>query len=131
MVKDNNGSIPSEERALKLEKNDSKESKETPKPSKAIKRNRWKPEEVSKLIQMRGELHSQFQVAKRRMALWEEVSRGLLADGINRSPGQCKSRWASLVQEYEVCYSWAFCGLSLHFCFLLSFSICIGNFSSY
>lgn len=104
MVKENNGSILSQEHIPELEK-EGKESVEMPasKPKKAAKRNKWKPEEVLKLIQMRGELHSQFLVVKGRMALWEEISRELVADGIDRSPGQCKSRWASLVQEYEVC----------------------------
>ncbi|KAL8464207.1 hypothetical protein ACS0TY_033933 [Phlomoides rotata] len=71
------------------------------KSSKTEKRNKWKPEEVKKMIKMRGELHSRFQVLKGRMALWEEISSSLLADGISRSPGQCKSLWASLVQKYE------------------------------
>ena len=73
--------------------------------SKSVKRNKWKPEEVKSLIKMRGELHSRFQVARGRMALWEEISTNLMADGINRSPGQCKSLWTSLVQKYEVCSS--------------------------
>lgn len=72
------------------------------KSSKSAKRNKWKPEEIKTLIKMRGELHSRFQVLKGRMALWEEISSNLLAGGINRSPGQCKSLWASLVQKYEV-----------------------------
>ncbi|KAH8492879.1 hypothetical protein H0E87_022213 [Populus deltoides] len=73
--------------------------------SKSVKRNKWKPEEVKSLIKMRGELHSRFQVVRGRMALWEEISTNLMADGINRSPGQCKSLWTSLVQKYEVCSS--------------------------
>ncbi|XP_011044176.1 PREDICTED: uncharacterized protein LOC105139443 isoform X2 [Populus euphratica] len=64
-------------------------------------RNKWKPEEVKSLIKMRGELNSRFQVVRGRMALWEEISTNLMADGINRSPGQCKSLWTSLVQKYE------------------------------
>ena len=71
--------------------------------SKSVKWNKWKPEEVKSLIKMRGELHSRFQVVRGRMALWEEISTNLMADGINRSPGQCKSLWTSLVQKYEVC----------------------------
>lgn len=85
--------------------NNGNESSEMPEPqpkSKPVKRNKWKPEEVEKLIKMRKELHSRFQVVKGRMALWEEISRDLLADGFNRSPGQCKSLWSSLVQKYEV-----------------------------
>ncbi|PON77332.1 Ribonuclease J [Parasponia andersonii] len=102
VVKENNGSIMSEEQILELEK-DGKESIDATdsKPKKPAKRNKWSNQEVKKLITMRGELHSRFQVVKKRMALWEEISRELLADGINRSPGQCKSRWTSLVQEYE------------------------------
>lgn len=104
VVKEDNGSIRSQVHVPELEKED-KENVELPasKPKKPVKRNKWKPEEVLKLINMRRELHSQFQVVKRKMALWEEISRELVADGIDRSPGQCKSRWASLVQEYEVC----------------------------
>lgn len=69
--------------------------------SKSTKRNRWRSEEVKKLIRLRGDLHGRFQVARGRMALWEEISSSLLADGVNRTPGQCKSLWASLVQKYE------------------------------
>lgn len=75
--------------------------KPQPKSSNTMKRNKWKPEEVRKLIKMRGELHNRFQVLKGRMALWEEISSNLLAEGISRSPGQCKSLWTSLVQKYE------------------------------
>ncbi|KAL6177618.1 hypothetical protein ACLB2K_049143 [Fragaria x ananassa] len=82
-------------------KKDDPESTERTSPSKPVKRNKWKPEEVKKFIKMRGKLHSRFQVVKGRMALWEEISRNLLAEGINRSPGQCKSLWAPLVQKYE------------------------------
>ncbi|XP_004297533.1 PREDICTED: uncharacterized protein LOC101299666 [Fragaria vesca subsp. vesca] len=82
-------------------KKDDPESTERTSPSKPVKRNKWKPEEVKKFIKMRGKLHSRFQVVKGRMALWEEISRNLLAEGVNRSPGQCKSLWASLVQKYE------------------------------
>lgn len=69
---------------------------------KTAKRNKWKPEEVKKLIELRGELHSRFQVLRGRMALWEEISSNLLSDGITRSAGQCKSLWTSLIQKYEV-----------------------------
>ncbi|KAL1108769.1 hypothetical protein V6Z11_D03G133300 [Gossypium hirsutum] len=79
---------------------DSEMTGSQPKSSKP-KRNKWKPEEVKKLIKMRGDLHSRFQVVKGRMALWEEISTSLLEDGITRSPAQCKSLWASLVQKYE------------------------------
>ncbi|CAL5440784.1 unnamed protein product [Camellia sinensis] len=106
-VKDSNGSVPQEEHREKLKKEETKvdDMVEIPKcqskSSKPGKRNKWKPGEVMKLINMRGELHSRFQVVKQRMALWEEISANLLADGINRSPGQCKSLWTSLVQKYE------------------------------
>nr|GLL23554.1 uncharacterized protein LOC109170789 isoform X3 [Ipomoea trifida] len=76
-------------------------SKSKLKSSKSMTRNKWKPEEVKKLIKMRGELNSKFQVLKGRMALWQEISSNLLSDGVSRSPGQCKSLWASLVQKYE------------------------------
>lgn len=101
LVEEKNGLVLQEEHLKK----DDPESSETPNPPKPVKRNKWKPEEVKKFIEMRGKLHSRFQVVKGRMALWEEISRNLLADGINRSPGQCKSLWASLVQKYEVCLS--------------------------
>ncbi|KAG5230304.1 ribonuclease [Salix suchowensis] len=69
--------------------------------SEPVKRTKWKPEEVKSLIKLRGELHSRFQVVRGRMALWEEISTNLMADGINRSPGQCKYLWTSLAQKYE------------------------------
>ncbi|KAL5543944.1 hypothetical protein UlMin_007728 [Ulmus minor] len=97
VVNGSNSSTPSQEQKSEADK-DGKESNEKP---KSTKRNKWKPEEVQKLIKMRGNLHSKFKVVKGRMALWEEISKELLANGINRSPGQCKSRWASLLQEYE------------------------------
>lgn len=75
---------------------------ETKSSSKRVRRNKWKLEEIKKVIRMRGELHSRFQVVKGRMALWEEISSNLSTEGINRSPGQCKSLWASLIQKYEV-----------------------------
>ncbi|PPR83966.1 hypothetical protein GOBAR_AA36748 [Gossypium barbadense] len=105
---DNNGFIPIEEHKSELKSDDAASSgdvSELPssqlKSSKPAKRNKWTSEEVKKLIKMRGELHSRFHVVKGRMALWEEISASLLADGISRSPVQCKSRWASLVQKYE------------------------------
>lgn len=82
---------------------DSEMPKSRSKSPKPMKRNKWKPEEVKKLISMRGELHRKFEVAKKRMALWEEISTKLLAEGVNRTPGQCKSLWTSLVQKYQVC----------------------------
>lgn len=57
------------------------------------------------MIGMRDKLRDRFQIVKGRMALWEEISQNLLADGISRSPGQCKSLWTSLVLKYEVCSS--------------------------
>ncbi|KAE9604275.1 putative beta-lactamase transcription factor MYB family [Lupinus albus] len=71
------------------------------KSSKSVKRNKWKPEEIKKVIDMREELHDRFQIVKGRMALWQEISQNLSADGISRSPGQCKSLWTSLVLKYE------------------------------
>ncbi|KAK9278411.1 hypothetical protein L1049_027976 [Liquidambar formosana] len=109
LVKDSNGLVPREEYKLEPEKAGTESSEDDsvelpnsqPKSSKSGKRNKWKPEEVKKLIRMRRELHSRFQVTKGRMALWEEISTNLLAEGINRTPGQCKSLWASLNQKYE------------------------------
>ncbi|XP_060670543.1 ribonuclease J isoform X2 [Ziziphus jujuba] len=104
VIKDKNGHVPQQENIPMPEK-DGDEGSEIPKPqpksSKSVKRNKWKPEEIKKLIEMRGELDGRFQVVKGRMALWEEISTNLLAEGFNRSPGQCKSLWASLVQKYE------------------------------
>ena len=108
-----NGYVSPKEQKSNLKKDDSEDideakSEETsnsePKLSKSVKRNKWKTEEVKKLIGMRGELSDRFQVVKGRMALWEEISQKLLADGISRSPGQCKSLWTSLVVKYEVCF---------------------------
>ncbi|KAA8542137.1 hypothetical protein F0562_023289 [Nyssa sinensis] len=105
----NNGSVPPEEfleefKEKEIIEDESTETRNSQlKSSKPVKRNKWKPEEVKKLIKMREELNSRFQVVKGRMMLWEEISANLLADGINRSPGQCKSQWASLLKKYEVC----------------------------
>lgn len=68
----------------------------------AAKRNKWKPEEIKKLIKKRSELDDRFRAVKARMVLWEEISASLLQHGVDRSPGQCKSLWSSLVQKYEV-----------------------------
>jgi len=100
-----------------LKKGDSKntdeaKSEETstsePKSSKSVKRNKWKTDEVKKLIGIREELHDRFQIVKGRMALWEEISQKLSADGISRSPGQCKSLWTSLVLKYGVFFFFFF-----------------------
>jgi hypothetical protein len=129
VAKANNGFVSLSEHVSQVEKDGTESSKDESlklqgsqsKSSKSIKRNKWKPEEVKKLIDLRGELHSRFQVVKGRMALWEEISGNLSSDGINRSPGQCKSLWASLVQKYEVCSCsfWLFETLDgiLNFCY--------------
>ncbi|CAI0548161.1 unnamed protein product [Linum tenue] len=80
---------------------DDQKNRRKPSSSKSMKRNKWKHDEITKLIEMRGNLHAKFQTVKGRMALWEEISNGLMVEGIDRSPGQCKSLWASLVQKYE------------------------------
>ena len=118
MEKDNSGLVPKEEHKSDLKSDGTASSGDAsempssrPKSSKPAKRNKWKPEEVKKLIKMRGELHSRFQVVKGRMALWEEISASLLTEGISRSPAQCKSQWTFLVQKYEVRpFSLAFLG---------------------
>ncbi|PKA54785.1 Trihelix transcription factor GT-3a [Apostasia shenzhenica] len=69
--------------------------------NKSSKRNKWKPEEIKRLIKERGEMNSRFQNVKGRMALWKEVSASMSDHGITRTPAQCKSLWASLVQKYE------------------------------
>ncbi|KAI4343630.1 hypothetical protein L6164_010958 [Bauhinia variegata] len=108
-IKSDNGSVPLKEQSSQLKKDGSEDTEENepeststsePKSSKP-KSNKWKPEEVKKLIGIRGDMHERFQVVKGRMALWEEVSKNLLVDGIERSPGQCKSLWTSLAQKYE------------------------------
>ncbi|KAJ6843763.1 uncharacterized protein M6B38_116900 [Iris pallida] len=68
---------------------------------KSAKRNKWKPEEIKRLIKKRAELDERFQAVKGRMILWEEVSASLMVHGVDRTPAQCKSLWASLVQKYE------------------------------
>ncbi|CAO1942149.1 unnamed protein product [Urochloa humidicola] len=72
-----------------------------PAPVKSSKKNKWKPEEIKRLIQMRGEMNEKFQSVKGRMVLWEEISMSLMNQGISRTPAQCKSLWTSLVQKYE------------------------------
>ncbi|CAH8346353.1 unnamed protein product [Eruca vesicaria subsp. sativa] len=93
----------SREKEEEEEEDDISDSQTKSLATKRVRRNKWKPEEIKKVIRMRGELHSRFQVVKGRMALWEEISSNLSAEGINRSPGQCKSLWASLIQKYEEC----------------------------
>ncbi|BAT75980.1 uncharacterized protein HKW66_Vig0030680 [Vigna angularis] len=109
-IKANNGYVPQMEKSSPLKDGSSEDTEECnsvntsnsePKSSKSAKRNKWKHEEVKKLIGMRGELNDRFQVVKGRMALWEEISQNLLSNGISRSPGQCKSLWTSLLQKYE------------------------------
>ncbi|WOK96599.1 hypothetical protein Cni_G05306 [Canna indica] len=82
-----------------------KESSKLLNAKKTPKRNKWKPEEVKRLIKLRAGLDSKFQTVKARMVLWEEISNDMLNHGINRNPAQCKSIWASLVQKYEECRS--------------------------
>lgn len=105
-TKDPNGSLGKE--LLGQEKNVSGERLEPVKSSsseeaspQSPKRNKWKISEVKKLIRMRGEMDARFQVVKGRMVLWEEIAENLQRDGIDRSSGQCKSLWTSLVQKYE------------------------------
>nr|KYP65302.1 Ribonuclease J [Cajanus cajan] len=109
-IKANNGYVRRKEKLSPLRDDGSEDTEECnsvdtsnsePKSSKSAKRNKWKHDEVRKLIGMRGELNDKFQVVKGRMALWEEISQNLLANGISRSPGQCKSLWTSLLQKYE------------------------------
>ncbi|XP_014509890.1 uncharacterized protein LOC106768980 isoform X2 [Vigna radiata var. radiata] len=109
-IKANNGYVPQMEKSSPSKDGSSEDTEECnsvntsdsePKSSKSAKRNKWKHDEVKKLIGMRGELNDRFQVVKGRMALWEEISQNLLSNGISRSPGQCKSLWTSLLQKYE------------------------------
>ncbi|KAI4303801.1 hypothetical protein MLD38_039394 [Melastoma candidum] len=98
-------SMPTEstEKGAMNDSDDSSDVVSTPlEPStKRLRRNKWKAEEVKRLIILRGELNSKFRVVKRRMALWEEISASLLGHGFSRGPAQCKSLWASLIQKYE------------------------------
>jgi len=121
-VKANNGYVPQKENSSPIKDGSSEDTEECnsvntlnsePKSSKSAKRNKWKHDEVKKLIGMRGELNDRFQVVKGRMALWEEISQNLLSNGISRSPGQCKSLWTSLLQKYEVCLFMSYCMLIL------------------
>ncbi|KAK7265572.1 hypothetical protein RJT34_33193 [Clitoria ternatea] len=109
-IKANNGYVARMEKSSHLKNDGSEDTEECnsirtenseAKSSKSAKRNKWKHDEVKKLIGLRGELNDRFQVVKGRMALWEEISQNLLANGISRSPGQCKSLWTSLLQKYE------------------------------
>ncbi|KAF6161431.1 hypothetical protein GIB67_009310 [Kingdonia uniflora] len=106
-MKDQNVSISKrdlelvDDRSGRIREDSDKQSSMSAVPSKLAKRNKWKPEEVKKLIEMRGELDSRFEVVKGRMVLWQEISVNLLDCGINRTPGQCKSLWTSLLQKYE------------------------------
>ncbi|KAK8970361.1 hypothetical protein KSP40_PGU010459 [Platanthera guangdongensis] len=68
---------------------------------KSGNRSRWKPEGIKMLIKERGNLNNRFQTIRGRMALWEELSSTMLNHGIIRTPAQCKSLWASLIQKYE------------------------------
>ncbi|GFZ11943.1 RNA-metabolising metallo-beta-lactamase family protein [Actinidia rufa] len=84
LVKDSSGSIPEEEDREKLKKEIVfDDSVEIPisrlQSSKPVKLNRWNPDEVMKLINLRGQLHIRFQVAKQQKVLWEEISSNLLA----------------------------------------------------
>ncbi|XP_058070813.1 ribonuclease J-like isoform X2 [Magnolia sinica] len=102
-AKGENGSVLKEhEKSTENANESSKKSlKSQPAASKLAKRNKWKPEEIKRLIEMRGEMDSKFQTVKARMVLWEEISATMMEHGIKRTPGQCKSLWASLVQKYE------------------------------
>ncbi|KAG2658925.1 hypothetical protein PVAP13_1KG323800 [Panicum virgatum] len=62
-----------------------------PAPVKSSKKNKWKPEEVKSLIQMRGEMNEKFQSVKGRMVLWEEISGSLMNEGISRTPESTKT----------------------------------------
>ncbi|KAK7389187.1 hypothetical protein VNO78_24022 [Psophocarpus tetragonolobus] len=109
-IKASNGYVPRKEKSILLKDDGSEDTEECnfvdasnsePKPSKSAKRNKWKHDEIKMLIGMRVELNDRFQVVKGRMALWEEISQNLLANGISRSPGQCKCLWTSLLQKYQ------------------------------
>lgn len=100
-----NGSVSMDHsKSSKGKVNNSKEpTKLGPQPAgKSAKRNKWKPEEIKRLIKMRGDLDSKFRTTKARMVLWEEISDDMMSHGITRTPAQCKSLWASLIQKYEV-----------------------------
>ncbi|VAI57648.1 hypothetical protein VPH35_110968 [Triticum aestivum] len=80
---------------------DKDSSTSAPAAAKSSRKNKWKPEEIKSLIQLRGEMNEKFQTVKGRMVLWEEISGSLLKQGITRTPAQCKSVWTSLLQKYE------------------------------
>lgn len=112
-IKANNGYVSRKEHKSNLKKDDSEDIEEAkseemsnaePESPKTVRKNKWKAEEVKKLIGLRSDLRDRFKVVKGRMILWEEISQSLLADGIRRSPAQCKSLWRSLVLTYEVCF---------------------------
>eukprot|EP01018_Ginkgo_biloba_P034064 Gb_26634 [translate_table: standard] len=69
--------------------------------SPTSKRQKWKPNETLKLIEMRGNLDSRFKTEESKKILWKEISAALQEHGIERSPDQCKSLWSSLVKKHE------------------------------
>ncbi|XP_058102274.1 ribonuclease J-like [Magnolia sinica] len=100
-AKGENGSVEPEKSTENANESSKKSQKSQAEASKPAKRNEWKPEEIKRLIEMRGEMDSRFQTVKARMVLWEEISATLMEHGIKQTPGQCKSLWSSLVKKYK------------------------------
>ncbi|KAJ7553257.1 hypothetical protein O6H91_06G089900 [Diphasiastrum complanatum] len=69
--------------------------------SSQMKKNRWKPSEIVKLIELRSQMECEFEKAKIKKPLWETISSHLSNSGHERNYGQCKSMWVSLVTKYE------------------------------
>lgn len=98
---------PSQTEDDRLEASNEEIITETKSMAKSTKR-RWKPEEILRVVELRGELNDKFQSVKGRMVLWEQISSVMLSHGMDRSAAQCKSLWASLVQKYEVYFFFFF-----------------------
>eukprot|EP01018_Ginkgo_biloba_P008450 Gb_29169 [translate_table: standard] len=70
-------------------------------PSPPRRRCRWKANESKKLVELRRQMDNRFRSVRVKKALWEEISAALLGYGIERTPDQCKSCWASLVKKHK------------------------------
>lgn len=61
----------------------------------------WSHQETRDFIAIRGELESDFTVAKRNKSLWEVVAVKMKELGYRRTPDQCKGKWKNLVSRYK------------------------------
>ncbi|XP_071730516.1 trihelix transcription factor GT-3b-like [Rutidosis leptorrhynchoides] len=61
----------------------------------------WSHQETKDFIAIRGELESEFNVAKRNKGLWEVVAVKMKELGYRRTPDQCKCKWKNLFSRYK------------------------------